>query len=294
MTYIKNKSTIVAALIAGICSCTATIDIKTNSSEPVLTIYGSITDELKRHEIILSSSLPYFENRESDKVSGASVVLKTSEGDEFLMTDDSIKGLYRTVEEVAGKPGTIYTLTVETDFDNDGVTETYSAVSTMPDFYPADSINVKPVKMMGMTLQTIYFYADNPPVEIYVLPKFYVNDSLVTDRLGRYAVFSNEYTYGNYIPGARIYDFHDVTDYDKFDDERRERSVFVKEGDKITMDMYLIDKHYYDFIRQAKEEIHGENPIFGGPASNITTNIKGGAAGFFAAMCRSRLETVIK
>jgi len=68
---------------------------------------------------------------------------------------------------------------------------------------------------------------------------------------------------------------------------------YVKQGDKITLCISLIEKGYHDFLLQCQSERRGENPFFGGPASNITTNITNGGVGYFAAFSTTRLDAYI-
>ena len=51
--------------------------------------------------------------------------------------------------------------------------------------------------------------------------------------------------------------------------------------------------HYYNFIYQCEMQQSGENPMFGGPAANITTNISGGACGFFSSFNPGTFSAVV-
>jgi len=105
---------------------------------------------------------------------------------------------------------------------------------------------------------------------------------------------------GNYIPGATITYFNDATDekildmYKQYyEDDDDAYNYLVAPGDSIRLQVMNIEKGYYQFIRECTSEMYGENPFFGGPPSNITTNISNGAVGFFTGYCTKELTTVV-
>ena len=52
-------------------SCTERIEIDTTTSEPVIVVYGCITDKKEYQKIYLSSSAPYFQDTHNENISGA-------------------------------------------------------------------------------------------------------------------------------------------------------------------------------------------------------------------------------
>ncbi|MCE5225970.1 MAG: hypothetical protein LLG05_08925, partial [Porphyromonadaceae bacterium] len=68
---------------------------------------------------------------------------------------------------------------------------------------------------------------------------------------------------------------------------------FVESGDKITIEISRVEKGYYDFIMQCQQGIDGENPFFGGPPSNIDTNITMGAVGYFSSFSPTKFTVTV-
>jgi hypothetical protein len=81
---------------------------------------------------------------------------------------------------------------------------------------------------------------------------------------------------------------------DDDDDDRERRRVYLAVGDTVAFSLFHIERGYYDFIGQCQDEMSGENPFFGGPASNIVTNISNGGFGYFTAYAGCAAETTVK
>jgi len=144
---ISTPAYILLFLITSLFSaCTEDITIKTDNSAPVLVIYGTLTDQLKKQEIQLSSSSGYFDAETNKRISGATVTLQEDSNNVVrtynLIEDSSKAGIYKTEQPMAGSPGWTYTLTVATDFNKDGKVETYEAETVMEHLTPLDSINI--------------------------------------------------------------------------------------------------------------------------------------------------------
>jgi hypothetical protein len=282
-------------------SCVEPFHIETNDSPPAIVIYGYLTNELAFHAIKVSSSSPYFDLSFNRGITGAKVTITSSENNVLHFREiDSIPGLYLTAQRVAGVPGTTYTLDVEADFDNNGVTELYSATSTMPQVVEIDSIEVKNMEMMGYRFYSFNLYAQDTPAEDYYLGKYSINDSVVMFNINQLSPMSDIAFNGQYINGMMIQRFWDIDEkekleqYDDDDDDRERRRVYLAVGDTITFSFLHIEREYYDFIVQCQDEMSGENPFFGGPASNIVTNISNGGFGYFTAYAGCTAKTIVK
>ena len=79
-------------------ACTEDITIKTDNSAPVLVVYGTLTDQLKKQEIQLSSSSGYFDAEANKRISGATVTLQEDSNNVVrtynLIEDSSKRGVY--------------------------------------------------------------------------------------------------------------------------------------------------------------------------------------------------------
>jgi hypothetical protein len=270
-------------LLAAPFACTAPIELKTNDSEPVIVIYGTLTEHETQQMIRISGSSPYFAEKSNRPVSNAVVEIRTSDGQTFEMEErPNDRGYYQTVGTMAAVPGVTYQLNVEVDFDGDGRTETYEAVTTMCPPFQLDSLTVEPVSLMGYRHYAVSLYAPEAPSEDYYMMRYILNDTLMEYQLSNFAVFSDLGINDQYLDGMPLMYFDDIANRNDLVNEDR-GATFVQSGDKITVCISRVEKGFYDFIRQCQSEKRGENPFFGGPASNITTNISHGGVGYFAA-----------
>ena len=278
-------------LLTGIFSCREPFDINTRNSDPVVVIYGCLTDDWVIQSIQVSLSTPYFDNQKNPGISGAVVQIEGSDHSVFQFTENAkIPGLYQTEAPVAGVPGVTYTLTVTCDMNR---TATYQASSTMLSRIDIDSIQVVPSAIAGHHLFLVNLFAQDSPEKDYYLCKFMVNDSMMMKNLSRYQVMYDEIYNGQYISGLCIYEFRDGNyKSDFFDSKTDSIHYYVYPGDMVTLEMSKIEKDYAQFINDCRREKHGSNPFFGGPPANIVTNISNGAVGYFAAYSISRAVAV--
>lgn len=273
-------------------SCTERIDLDLDSSEPVIVIYGTITDTLAYQSIAISSSVPYFEQQHNPTVSGARVTITTSANEVWtLLESNTQKGTYQTETLKAGKPGESYNLKVEYDFDQDGTVELYEAFSTMLPPILLDSVSIETMNDMGMTVFTVNLSAQEPAGEDFYVSKYYVNDTLAT-KLSQYGLMNDRLIDGQYLNGFLVFFFNDMAEIEDYPEEDRKYQIFLSSGDEVIVEFNRVEKGYYNFIKQAQDVKYGENPMFGGPPSNIQGNISNGAIGYFAAYSPARLTAV--
>jgi len=286
-------------LLSLMSSCVEPFDIKTDNSPPVIVIYGYLTDEWTHHYINVTSSSPYFDIMPNPGIEGAIVKITSSENKVFEFREiDTLPGVYKTATKTAGIPGTAYTLSVEVDFDNDGVTEIYTATSTMQSAVPVDSIQMKSMNVMGRNFYALNLYAQDPPSEDYYMGRYKVNDTLIFASISRISPMTDVAFNGQYINGLMIQRFSDEKEkeqdeIEEDDEDDMYRRIYLSPGDTITFSLCRIEKGYYDFIGQCQDEMTGESPFFGGPASNIITNISNGGLGFFTSYALSTVKTVV-
>ena len=277
-------------LIGFLSSCKSPIDIDTDDSDPVIVIYGILTDEYKQQEVRVSISSPYFYDQSNASISGAVVTIESSDGKLFeLLEANAIPGLYQTASSWAAVPGITYRLNVSVDFNGDGVIETYQAETRIIPFAGIDSLNINAIDIMGFDHFSVNAYWQDEPGEDHYLCKYAINDSLITEKISLFQCFEDTSLDGEYIDGFPIWYFDAKSTEHKIPDDIKEDIViFVDSGDKIELQMSRITKGFYDFIIQCQQEMRGENPMFGGPASNITTNISNGGVGYFSGYCIRR------
>ena len=281
-------------ITAGIYSCTEPITIHTRDAEPVVVIYGCLTDNWTIQFIQVSLSSPYFDNQKNPGISGADVQIEGSDHSVFRFIEDSENpGMYQTNRPVAGIPDVTYTLTVSCDMNGTGDYVTYRATSTLLSSIDIDSIQVEPRVIAGYHFFLVNLFAQDSPETDYYLCKYMVNDSLAMKNLSRYQIITDEVYNGQYIDGIWLYDFRNGNyKSDFYDAETDSTQHYVYPGDLITLEMSKIEKGYFQFISDCQREKHGSNPFFGGPPANIFTNLSNGAVGYFAAYSISRAWAV--
>jgi len=285
------KSKMVKLLITSIfisilvVSCTAPIELHTNDAEPVIVIYGCLTDETTWQSVRITSSSPYFDEKQNSPVSDAKVVIRSSD-DQIVELKEESNGVYQTVEEMTVIPGVTYYLNVEVDFDHDGMVETYEASTTMPPPYSLDSISIEAINIMGYKHYALNMYGIEEPSSDFYLCRIIFNDSISKAQISNYMAFSDLGMNDVYINGLTL-TYFEAEDEENPWNENVEGLLYVAPGDKIGLCISRIEEGYYNFIWQCQKEQNGENPFFGGPASNITTNISNGGVGYFTSFATS-------
>lgn len=281
----------ILSLLLILIACTEPIEIKTTDFEPVIVIYGVLTDEWEQQTVRITRSAPYFSNEPNPTVSGAEVIITSSEGEEFILLYGNSSGNYVSHRIWAAKSGVTYTLNVNVDCNNTGNIDNYQASTIFSPPVYLDSIQVVPIDIMGHANYALNIYGQDSDAEEYYLFRLKVNDFLVTNYLSEYILTDDAMFNGQYIDGLTIYYFNDIAEWKTDSEEQRKNSVYIQSGDKVEVEISVIPKAYYDFILQCQSEMRGENPMFGGPASNISTNISNGGIGFFTGYSSSKIST---
>ena len=272
--------------------CTERFEIKTDNSPPVIVVYGELNDELKFQEIMLSRSSAYFDDSPNRGITDAELSVRSSDGSVYRFdASDSLDGLYRSRSKFSMEAGSRYSLLIKVDFDRDGSAEEYEASSEVYATIVPDSLTIEPVDFFGRKNYILYAHFQAPEEESHYLFKIYLNDSSITAKLTDYRVTNDRLFRGQYAKG-NLMRLKDVSEREKDSPEERDRSVYIQTGDKIDVEISIIPKGYFDFIRQCRQEQDGENPMFGGPASNIITNVNKGGVGYFAGYCVARKSIV--
>ena len=278
-------------LLMSFFSCTESIDIDTDNSKPVIVIYGTITDTPSYQEVSISSSTGYFDNKANPNISEAKVTI-TSGSDVYTLNEvEGTPGLYRTTTQMSGAPGRTYNLRVEVDYDEDGVNEVYEANAKMEDKIKLDSIDITSQPLSQYNYFSVNINAQDPASEDYYMCRYQINDS-VYNKISRYIVFDDTSVNNQYVKGLSVGYFPDINDKSLYSDDEVKDMTFMAEGDSVKLQMCRITKGYYKFLFQCQQEKNGEDPFFGGPLSNIDTNISNGGIGYFAAFAVSEAKGI--
>lgn len=270
-----------ASLLPG--SCTEVIDIELDSTYRRLVVYGTVTTDSIRHQVRLTTSSDYFSNEPSPKITGALVELEFDGRKVRMDAIDTLEGLYQSPGAFRGVPGTTYTLHISgVDVDKDGISESYSASSTMPGIPLLDSIVLSYFRSPFVSGYQVFMYALDPPSRNYYGFRLLKNGQPLTERLFDYTVQTDDFFNGSYIFGLPV-GFLSDDDPDEA----------VVPGDTVTFELNSIDRAFYDFVVDAQLEILGNNPLFSGPPANVRSNINNNGKGIFAAYAIHRVSSVV-
>ncbi len=271
--------TLLFTAVCGFVACTARIDITTDDAPERLVIYGSITSDTLRHAVRITRSAGYFATTPPEGVSHAQVILRADNELIPLTESTDTPGLYLTADGVAGTEGKTYALEVRLDFDDDGQQEVYEASARMPYASDLDSITLVPSTLFD-NLVEVQLYGKLPPNDrSYFSFHARRNQVALNDSLSGFFVVDDEHFQQDEFAGLTCF---------YIDQEEEDERLLP--GDTVTLRVDVLPKEYADFLENARHELGGTNPIFGGPPANIETNITGTVnpnripiSGFFSA-----------
>ncbi len=279
-----NTGMLAALLILMNLSCTEIVEIDLDSTYTRLVVEGGVTNDSVYHRVQLSLTSDYFSNQPSPRVSDALVFLEFKGTTLQMVEQDSVPGLYLSPYAFRGEIGTTYSLEIlQVDVDQDGISESYHASSTMPGGVTLDSISLSYFSSYFGSGYQVFMFALDPPSEDWYGLKFWKNSDLLTDTLIKYSVQPDDFYNGKYL-------FYGIPIGYYSDGEPREK---LQPGDTVTLELNSIERAYYDFVGDAQLEIWGNNPLFSGPPANIRSNIDNGAMGVFTAYSIQRTSAVI-
>ena len=278
-----QKVWLLTVLLTGFASCTELIDIELDSTYRRLVVSGSVNTDSINHLVQLTTTSDYFSNVPSPRITDAVVELEYEDRIIRLLEQDTMPGVYRTPFAFRGIPNTTYQLHIsQVDVDEDGIHETYNAVTTLPPCAILDSIQLTYFLSPYASGYQLSMYALDPPTREWYSFKMLKNSDLLTDTLSKYSVQSDDFFNGSYIYGLPVGFF--------WDDDPREA---LQPGDTVTLELNSIEKAYYDFVVDAQLEIMGNNPLFSGPSANVRSNIDNGGKGIFAAYSAQRISVIV-
>lgn len=264
------------SILLGAWSCTEDFDVTLDDSFTRLVIDGSLTTDTTAHRIRLSSSTSYFYNEMPPAVSGASVWLDDGISQVQMLENPAGSGLYLTPADYFGVPGRAYQLQIDL-LEPIGSSANYSAITKLPaTSFKLDSIQLE--YQSAFEFWSIKLFAWDPPTTDYYRLDASINGVLLTDTAYRTAISDDRFFNGNYTNGLSTIWLRDVE---------------VQAGDTIELIMSAIDKNYYDFLFELQNESGFNNPLFGGPPANISSNLNDGGLGYFSARNTGRVSMVV-
>lgn len=279
-------------------SCTEDIIIDVEEGDRMIGVAAELTDELKRHEAILSYTDDFYNNSEEIRmVTGASVYV-TDGIDTVFYTEDSAQPGHYFTTPFAGRKKTLYRLCI-TAPDIEGEMVEIFAESFLPDNVDhIDSLVMKPFSGGDDTIPTVFFgdtieflypyFQSLYDSTIVYMPMISRNDTLLTDTLNQRMVIPMAGYAGFYVNGPEMQMANkEIPIY-------YQRKSELRNGDVFRADLYSIQSDYIFFYYSLLMS-NGSNPMLGAPA-NVSTNIQppGFGVGWFMTASVVSAETVFE
>ena len=265
-------------------ACTEDILIDVEEGNHRIGVEASFTNELKRHETILSYTADFYNQNEIQMVSGATVYVTDGVDTMYYYEDEEQPGHYFT-DSVAGHKNTVYRLCVEA-VDLNGESQSLFAEGLIPDNVESiDSLAIKhyngsndsiPSVFLIDTVEWVYPYFQSlPDPGIIYMPKVWKNDTLVSDSLSLTLMIPQGGFAGYYVNGPEMLESNKEIPIGYFLRSK------LNDGDEIRADLYSITPDYYYYFYSILMST-GSNPMLGAPA-NVSSNIQpeGEGVGWF-------------
>lgn len=278
----KNIS-LLAILFIFLYSCTERINITLDEQEFArIVVEGAINTDTAAHQVLLTKTGNYFDNRSPEPVTRAQVIIY-NEQEEFILTETPPNsGIYLTAPEVFGRVGYEYHLRIELDEEIGGV-GIFEASSMIYPINELDSIALKFHPDWGNKgFWQLKCYVLDPPTEDFYMFQTIVNGKMITDSINLVFVVDDVLYNGNYTNGIGV----------NFLDQSNDFEV-LNMGDTVTLRASRITKDHANFIWKVQEEISYQTPLFSGPPANVDGNISNGGFGFFGAYSSSYASAVV-
>ncbi len=263
-----NLITITFLGVCGLSSCTKIIDLDLNTANTKFVIEGEVPQGQKA-TIKISKTVNFTETNSFPAVNGANVSLSDNAANTEQLTETAA-GVYES-KRIMGEVGKTYILKITAEGN------TFTATCTMPKQVKLMALNPTPSTIIppgGTSGGYIIFPIFTDPDEWGNSYRFIQSTSTKTDK----SILITNDNIGNGQPYSRpIFS----------------RDFELKKGDVVTVEMRCIDKAIYDYFF-ALNAIEDNGPGGGTTPANPTTNLTGGALGYFSAHTVQRVSAEVK
>lgn len=278
-----KKALIILLTIIGLAACTEKMRINTQDGAQLVGVSASITDEYKKHEVILSRTEPFY-GGQPDMISDA--IVYVIDGADTIWYEESEKpGYYYSQNEFAGETHHQYFLSIYLT-DEDGEQHYYAQSTMNENVDHIDSLYIKQWAFNALVLEDYlgvyprFRLTDNP--QTYYMARLRINNELIGgdtltecelfEGMGFAGIEVNDPLWISLLGETPIYALN-----------QRDSLEVLHTGDTVTLDLWSIPGEYALYISKIAANT-GTNPMMGTP-SNVNTNIgpEGKAVGFFHA-----------
>ena len=267
-----------------LCACTEKVDLRSRSdSHDYLAVEATLTDRPEDpQQIVLSRTISYFHTETQPMVKGASVKVND------VTFSEKEPGIYRAPEGYACEPGVEYKLRIRLP---EG--DTYEAEAEMPEAgFRMDAIDYAFAGGMTMdsdSLWTVAVWGLEKDIDSYYLLTHAVN--------GNYPPFSMAL-----VSDDKFFNSNDVKGFpitallqsEYLRKEYGDCFKYLERGDEITLEIWTLDKGYYDFLLSLTMN-SVSIPLFTPQPANVPTNIRGEhVLGYFAVCPVARASVEVE
>lgn len=276
MTRLLSNLLLLLLLTGLFTACTERIDIDLDSSYQRLVVDGRITRQPGMQYVLLTRTADYFVNDLPVGVSHATVTV--DDGDQVctFVEDSLVSGLYKPTTSFAGVIGKDYHLEINLAEAIGGNTY-FEANERMP-LVSDDIDSVRVEYNFDFEIWFAGIYANEPPRTDFYMFNGMRNGTMITDSLWRISLSDDRLFNGNPTNGTIV----QVLQKDE-----------LAEGDTFTLILSNITEQYYNYLTEAQTEINPKNPLFSGPPANVSSNLSGGAVGYFAVFPSEFVSTTV-
>ena len=256
MRYHRNGYLIAGLILfSSLYGCKKLIVVNLKNAVTQIVVTGEVNNRTGPYKVNISKTVNFTSDNNFPAVYGAFVTI-TQNGLTDTLTETT-QGIYST-HSIVGIPGTSYTLYVSLDG------QIYTATSVMPQLVSLDSIGF--MSGRNNNIFSVAYFQDPAGILNYYQFIEYANGKKFSDGRGN-SVFDDRLSDGRYI-SATLYD----------------DSIDIKSGDTLTVQMNCVDKQVYNYLNELQQVSGGGGGGFSSPTpANPTSNITGGALGYFSA-----------
>lgn len=258
------KHILILILLASFFACEEVVTIDLEQTDVKLTIDGLLTDQLKTHEVKLTTSIDFYDT-DIPPVSVATVEVVDEFGTTYNYTHnplavDSLEGVFYSEIPYQGQTGRAYTLNVTYDGTTYSATDTLKRVTSIDSLaIQLDQQAVNDDENDGMIYQVVLFAEEPDETDDFYFFKFY-RDSVREDSDQIYAF--DDRTLGSSLDGLPS-------------------PILFREGELAGVEIYSLTREQYVFYVDLANILNGDGGLFAPPPANPRTNLSNGALGIW-------------
>jgi len=275
------KQFLLFAFLILLSSCEEIMDVSfSGDSTKNLVVEGSITADTLSHKVVLSFTGDYFEKPDIDMATGAEVTI--SDGNTTFFLHEDTAGVYITDDTVHGEIGKTYTLNIRlADNSIFSATDYLNPCINFDSISQSSNYNSDPTGSENRYGYDVLFFGQEPePAGNYYMFLLYKDNVLYSDTVTE-VIFSDD----EFINGMYLHDFPVC----------RIREIDLKDQPAlITLEMYSVNRKYYEFMMALMIETVWKGSPWDGPPANVPGNIGNGGKGYFMASDVKRQSLIFR